>query len=1118
MNTYNITSHGAGDAFGGNKIINADVFIETLQVQINESISLRAICRVLVEALESFRKNDSEKGMLTLSCFSMMEFLDDEAKLAISSLRILMSEECLNEDELVVEKYSRSQSYSIFTKELTEAAILKLIEVRQGKEAADKYFKTLPEQIIPQYIYLQRLATEEYVYELVERKLEQSDFILGALFEKTLELSMIPECQSVLEQLRELKPLESFRRETVILECLVTDDLREKNYFCLTLSEKLKFDNLRDSLIELLDPIGAPDFKVLHMLSQLFHYTQYTCVVIGNSLGANITHLDAKQYFNNEVLQSVLTRVPLTKFKDIETLSPEELSLELINQKDKDFCNFPVSRLLYERGDTDLIVGTIKSLSEQGSMSAKANLLALAAICSPILSRQEFPQAEIEEILDEHLKGVMLNIPFVDSLAPDLAHNGHVEIAVKLYKAAFGEHFPWLSEAYFSYLNILHQARQYNSLNKRLMNLSNEEKQREEVTTLYSLMANTDKNYELAASLLRKNIGRYLGRRLELHEKRNFVYLWGQYLETIYQESPDKAHEMTGELPLTIFDDYFNEYSWRLMFFYSHRINEVAEKMLDWLFYDPHSNAKHYFKIIMHASQNFEKQVWPESSGKYKSAFHYKENHQSHIKISVPTRFVKNCAQYLLDSSGKVATKLDNAHNGEAMLLPVKLCTLVEKLHPVIAAYHIAQQIMDEDEHEVFHILSLPKDATGEEIMEEIEKFMASINEQRNELQPLMKADLPINMKYKYLNGLGNVEKALLAVLCKDVRISITSDSEEPRGTNCNDFVLDEVTAVYLACVGKHIFPECSWHMTEAVYESLSRFSTGYAGKWPIYHESHNTVYFKDDRCETAITADFINNLADILGNTTVYSDIDLDTPLNLKLKLKELCTESFFLSLALAEQLKFGFFCIDAGTRNVIRSLYANSIPFIPDRFYEAIVSNKDCNAIANMLWLNMHTSFSSMSFDSISLLIFNGNNEQLKLLVRFVEEQNGGSWGEWGRETIVGLIRDCLRKMIFEQKISERTEDLEQLLLGLLVLLTKGSSISEGVVDALIRIIPMSLLFEGDGHKVSFKYIDSVRNVLDEVSQKYETCISKSLRKNKHSTSAFWKTFTDRCSLIEE
>ncbi|WP_413764615.1 hypothetical protein, partial [Vibrio vulnificus] len=80
------------------------------------------------------------------------------------------------------------------------------------------------------------------------------------------------------------------------------------------------------------------------------------------------------------------------------------------------------------------------------------------------------------------------------------------------------------------------------------------------------------------------------------------------------------------------------------------------------------------------------------------------------------------------------------------MLLPVKLCTLVEKLYPIIAAYRIAQNIMDDDENEVFHMLSLPENATGEEILAEIDKLTSTFREQRERLAPQMKQPLSIDI------------------------------------------------------------------------------------------------------------------------------------------------------------------------------------------------------------------------------------------------------------------------------------------------------------------------------------------------------------------------------------
>jgi hypothetical protein len=1109
MNTYNITSQGNGDAFNGNKIINADVFIQTLQLQITDAVTLTSISRPLVDALQDFRENKKSSALARLRLLSDLGVLNDEALLAIASLRILLSEEIQREDEQRVESYSGSQELSPFAKELVEAAILKLIEIKSGVEAARRRFLTLPEMTVPQYVYLQRLATDDYVSGLVERKTELSDFILSALFEKTLELSMIAEANSILEQLRALKPLADFKRETVILDCVNASDLINKDYFCLSSDEKSKFDHLRDCLIELIGSSEMPDFKLLNILAQLFHFTQYTCSIIGDCLTANKGHVGAKEYFNNEVLQSVLTRTALKKFDDLKALEPEELMLELINQKEKDFCNLPACRLLYESGDTELIVGTLSRLAELESMSAKANLLVLAAISCPILPEEDFPHSQIEGIIENTFKSTVLNISFVDIVAPELALHGHSELAVCLYQIAFGEHLPWLSEPYFSYLNFLIQARQYNTVTKLLDALTEKEKQQEEVITLYSLLANKDQNYVLAASLLRKNIDKYQDRGdLEAYEKRNLVYLWGQYLGTVSQESSEQAQRLTNDLPSTIFDEYFGDYSWRLMSYYTHRIKDVAEKMIDWFCDDPHSNAKHYFNIIMSANQNFHDQEWPIVSGKYKGAFHYKENHRSHIKIVVSKLFVKSCPQYLIESGGVIAKKLDTAKVGDAIVLSVKLCTLADKFLPIFAAYHIASEIMDDDENEVFHKIHFPENPTADEIIAEIEKVMTPFKESRERLRPIMKQPLPIDMKYNHLNGQDNVQKALLAVFCPDVQINITSDVEELAETGCHDFVLDEMTAVYLACIGEEVFNECSWHMTEAVHELLSSYCKGNKGRWPVYHDSHYTVYFEDTQGEAATPTDVIGNLSRILEKTQTHNDTDLDIPLDLKLKLRTLCTENFLLSLALAEHLDVGMFCIDAGTRSVLRAFNHSSIPLKPDSFQEMIVSSKDTKVIVNLLWLNNHLNNSSMEFNSMAILINLRNEERLIQLVKRVEAQAEDSWDRYNS---LNLVRVCLHQMFMGQFLSQKTEIVEQLLYALLVMLTSSKPLPEEHIIDLVKKLPIPLLLGVYEQSRVFKDMGDVRQALEDVTVKYTDNVSKAVRKNNHSASAFWQSFSD-------
>ncbi|WP_417607773.1 hypothetical protein [Oceanimonas baumannii] len=1110
MNTVNITSYGNGDAFGGNKIVNADILIENIQVKINDNVSLGVLRQPMGEALENFRQGNKAAGLQTLNIMRKMEPLSDEAKLAIASLRILMCDELLTEDEVVVERYSAFSDYSDFAKEIANAATLKLIEARKGQDAARDYFHARPVQMLSLFIYLQRLATQEYVQELSEQRSNLSDFILGALFEKVLEFDMIEEGGKVLEQLKLNKPLETFERETTILACVNSSDLTDKDYFFLSSVEKAKLDDLRDSLISLVEFRGVVDFKILNILTQLFRYTQYTCRIIARCLEGRNAILEEQDFFGNKVLRSVLTNTPLKEVVELKSLTPKQLSEVLIGQTQENYCNLPACRLLNEYGDSELIVATLNQLADKESINEKVTLIALAAISKPILTEEEFPNLVIEDIIDKDLSRVELSVSFIHAIAEELACNGHVLLAVKLYKIAFGDYSPWLSEQYLSYLNYLHQSRQYYTVSLLLARLSEEEKQCEEVVVLYSLLANKDENYEQAEKLLRLNIDKYQGRELERHEKRNLVYLWGQYLETVFQRSPDQAYEITHELPPVVFDEYFGEISWRLIFYHSCRIADVAEKMLDWFFDDPHTNAKHYFQIMMHSSQNFPEQEWPEQSGKYLAGFHYKESGRSHIKVAVPTKFTKNSPQYLIDNLGKVAAKLGSSEVGEPILLQVKVCTLVEKLYPIMAACRISQVIMDDDENEVFHMLSLPEDASGEEILEAIENLMRNIREQRSNLKPMMRQSTSIDIKYKLLNGIDNVEKALQAVLNDDVRIDITSDTEESVVTGCKHFVIDEMTAVYLACIGKPLFSDHLWHMTENVHASLSQFCDRYNDKFPSYHSSHDTVYFNENRDESAISTDVIANLTTLLEKTEVHSDANLDIPIDIKLKLRSLCTQNFLLSISLAEKLQAGFFSIDAGTRLLLRMLNLGLVALKPDNFIAQIVTNKDPDVIANLLWLNQHQSISSISFDSICHLIQEGSEENLYQLMTFVKSR--GSL-DWELPNLINLAMCCLDRFLFQNKI----DVIEKILYELLCVLLSDDATSDEIVDAIITLLPIPLFINAFSKSELYSKIKVISKLLEEATELYLSCISKALKENGISSADFWSAFEKRCELTE-
>ncbi|MCF7497315.1 hypothetical protein L3V35_20185 [Vibrio sp. L5-1] len=271
-------------------------------------------------------------------------------------------------------------------------------------------------------------------------------------------------------------------------------------------------------------------------------------------------------------------------------------------------------------------------------------------------------------------------------------------------------------------------------------------------------------------------------------------------------------------------------------------------------------------------------------------------------------------------------------------------------------------------------------------------------------------------------------------------------------------------------------------------------------------------MYFEKEgeRENSVVPTNVIENLSNILQKTEIHSDSNLDIPLNLKLKFRGICTESFLLSIALAEQLEIGCFCIDAGTRNILKHFAHNIEALMPEDFLEVIVSNKDHQIINNLLWLNCHSNISSMSFDSMDELIKNSRDEKLTILVKFFQSH---SEGEWGENNILRLIISCLKKMVIGELVTDKSDVAEQLLISLLVMLTNGESVTDTTTDNLIDLLPVPLFLDHYGQEKHHGDLKLVRQALFDITTKYTDCISKALRQNNHSTSAFWNKFAAKC-----
>ncbi|GGZ02836.1 hypothetical protein GCM10007169_19550 [Shewanella fodinae] len=448
------------------------------------------------------------------------------------------------------------------------------------------------------------------------------------------------------------------------------------------------------------------------------------------------------------------------------------------------------------------------------------------------------------------------------------------------------------------------------------------------------------------------------------------------------------------------------------------------------------------------------------------------------------------------------------AKNGDALLLPVKMFTLTEKMSPIIAAYQIAMEIMDDDEKEVFHIINLPEDATAEEIIAELEKLTALIQESREKLKPLMRQSFPVDMKFRHVNGQNNFEKAILAVLCPDVRIEINTSKVVYEKSLCTDFVIDEMTAVFLAFLGPDIFNNCTWHMTEYVYDLLSQYCDIYKGKRPVLNEKYCTVYFEDFNGEVSLSSDFISHLTSILERSQKHSDSKLNIPLNIKLKLRDVFTHSFLMSHALAISLNIGHFCIDHFTRFILQGF--SSIPLQPDDFQEKIINNSSIEVIHNLIDLNIHNNLSSIAYTCLHRVIHEGDTVQLGSLKSYIEAHSSN----WEPSNIKFLVEACLFKLMEKALLKEADSGVENVMLALLQSLTSCETLSDQVIQLLLECLLMPLVTDEFLELTPQEARKLVIDALHEVTELYCNCLSKAVRNNSHSVSAFWNSLAKLCN----
>lgn len=1108
----NLTHHGFGDVVGGDKKVYTNSLIDKLEVQVSATVSVQVIKSNLVRALQDFRDNKQTSAKATLNAAASLDGLDNEARLAIASVSVLLSDEPHSNDCETVKTYANNGECSHLCSDLAHAASLKLLHIEKGAEIARRYYeKSCGGYEYAQYLYIQRLATQDEITGLLLNESFSGEFVMLGLFHRALEFGLKEGAGGIMARLEEQIPFSDFKREKLLLNCVTAPYLKTKDYFCLTSSEKASFDKLKDELIRVNDASEQPDVKLVNMAMQFFEFTQFTSSSLKDLLQRHIDTLQSRDFFGNEPLERLLTGNIRSDFDHLSSRTSEELVTCLVDESPDNFCNFPACSALFNSGDTASIGEALRRLSEASTLTAKAQFVALAAISIPIMPRELVPWSKLLETIMNGFTGENVSVSFLDVVAPTFTQIGHPELAVCLYRTAFDGHRPWLSDIYYSYMRALLQAQQVATLTTLLADLSDEEKQRESVITLQSMLAVNSQDHALAASMLRENIDNYdRTKPLTSGETKNLVYLWGQYLSAVQSYDPEQARDLTRDVPTELLSECFGDISWHLASHFAHRISDVGEFMIDWFFHDRYSNAEPFFSVFMHSTQYFPDQSLSRDAGKYRAAYEYVEGHSSHIKLVVPQSHKGICPPSLLAENSSAAKTLQGASVGDAILLSVKMYTLKEILPPLVAVYRLAIEIMDDDEEQVFHRLAIPKDATGEEIMEVLEQLGARMQEQRAHLKPIMKQHTPVDMKYRHLNGVDNNHRALSAFLSSGVHFNVSISEDTNVHTDCADFVLDEVGAIGLACIGPHLFDDCKWHMQEPVYRSLRAFCSGYDGKSPFYNEKGDFINFLDEKEEDAIPSDVIANLQTVLDKTVVHEAIALDYPLKLKVMLGQLVTDSFMASYSLGLHLGVGMFCLDAYTRASLPKLLGEAIPLAPNHFNQRLLECDDVHTINNLLWLNRHHCFTLTSLKNIQRLVAEADDSELNQLLKLAE---GKALRSCKDDFLILIIYSCIIKLVFSMLNEYETTNVHAVLVRFLTLLMASSTVMASEKSVFVALLPENVIFLNEFSAMVGEAAIFLRAVFEKATDLYTEALTASVQANGYSVDEFWNAFSEAC-----
>lgn len=542
--------------------------------------------------------------------------------------------------------------------------------------------------------------------------------------------------------------------------------------------------------------------------------------------------------------------------------------------------------------------------------------------CDPEDIRQKL---KLSELLDVHIKSSLgsiheFNIQAIRHLCSRLMQIGLPLYVIQLLEPLLSTK-PWSSPVLDVYAEALLESDQLEKLDELIARMEGVDESFRLLAVKIERVLQTN-NFKDAIELTE--------RALEKHPES--CYYWAMLLRNL-----DLADSTTSEIEATVLRvpkkilANFTEDGLRLLHFIAKSELSLAESfILEWFIDDPVGMAIHvtnfHFNYIHHDQVADDKNY---SSERCSLAVVYRLGKRQYTKL-----LVDNCgsSEYLLDSNCTLGEMFIDAEIGDEIESGINRYTIIDKLHPIIAAFRISLDIREyiNTGNDCFRQFSV-ESGNVEEMLEQIESI--SNGERLTEAEFDGKT-IPLLMRLAHTHRSDLVRGALTYLCDKESNrhFRLFSDGE----TIEHSVVLDVLSLVYLSlsgfCYGL-IKTGLKMYVTKETMDIVSEWirQTGRADFLSVAKVEGS---FIRTTAEDVAKNDTFKNLDVLLNNCELITPASIDMPETLA-KLRDMFDVSHYSSLKASISHSIPFLCLDSMVCTFYRGLevkLANAYQFMVD------------------------------------------------------------------------------------------------------------------------------------------------------------------------------------------